>query len=201
MKLKNGSIYRVRAKIKSGFDSQLLGGKFMAPRGKNNPYYRTNDQLADDVYYVLNSDSLSIGAKHAVIFETTWLWTEADGKYTGCKYWSEKAVTHLHESEKVKSKILRHDHVIPRNYILKRLLYGDPMSKQEIHAFLQTNLIGCIVLKEEDDLLNDSGFQKDMPKDWSFGDDVWTRYRATGIKVCQIVWEKKLGRVLQRSSE
>lgn len=52
----------------------------MPPRGKNNPYYRTKEQLTDDVYNVLLSDNLSIGAKHAVIHEVTWLWTEFYGK-------------------------------------------------------------------------------------------------------------------------
>ncbi|QMV44263.1 hypothetical protein [Cohnella cholangitidis] len=165
----------------------------MAPRGKKNPYYRTNEQLADDVFHILQSESLSIGAKHAVVFEVTWLWTEAEGKYTGCKFWSKQALEHIDKPQGVKSKILRHDHVVPRNYIVKRLLFGELMSRQEVYKFLNDNLIGCIVTKEEDDLLNENGYQREMPKGWSFGGDVWARYKATDIEIHQISWNKKIG--------
>lgn len=171
----------------------------MAARGKNNPYYRTREQLADDVYNVLNSDKLSLGAKHAVIFETTWLWTEIEGKYTGCQYWSKKACAHLHESETIKAKILRHDHVVPRNYIVKRFLYGDMMSSEEVYSFLKTNLVGCILLKSEDDYINKIGYQRKMPSNWNFGDNIWSRYTEAEIDVCEIIWEKKKGSVLENT--
>lgn len=167
----------------------------MPPRGKNNPYYRTKEQLADDVYNVLISDNLSIGAKHAVIHEVTWLWTEFYGKYTGCPFWSKNALQYLLETEQMKAKILRHDHIVPRNMIIKRLLYGQQMKREDLLSFLDENLIGCVLLKEEDSYLNDIGYQRVMPKGWSFGDNAWGRYKKGNFEVYRITWDKRNGEV------
>lgn len=170
----------------------------MPPRGKNNPYYRNKEQLADDVYNVLLSDNLSIGAKHAVIHEVTWLWTEFDGKYNGCPYWSKNALVYLDKPGKEKAKLLRHDHVIPRNLIIKRLLYGQKMSRDELFDFLHQNLLGCVVLKEEDTYLNDIGYQRVMPSGWEFGDSVWGRYIEADIAGFEMHWDKRKGKVKRR---
>jgi hypothetical protein len=167
----------------------------MPPRGKNNPYYRTKEQLAEDVYNILLSENLSIGAKHAVIHEVTWLWTEFNGKYTGCPYWSKKSSKYLHETEQKKSKILRHDHIVPRNMIIKRLLYGHKMDSQELSNFLKKHLIGCVLLKEEDTYLNNIGYQRVMPQGWEFGEFAWERYKEASIEVFKIDWEKRKGKI------
>ncbi|RIX59292.1 hypothetical protein D3P08_03815 [Paenibacillus nanensis] len=70
------------------------------------------------------------------------------------------------------------------------------MSRNELHNYLETNLIGCIVTKEENELLKNSGYESEMPDGWSFGDDVWARYQATGIEYFQVNWNKRKGTVV-----
>lgn len=170
----------------------------MAPRGKNNPLYRTKEQLIDDVFNILMVDKLSVGAKHAVIFEATWLWTEHDGKYTGCAHWSKKALDYVHEPEKVKGNILIHDHVVPRNLIIKRLLFGEPMSRNGLHDFLDANLVGGILLKEENGILNKLGLQRKMPNGWEFGDRIWARYKMADFEIYRVEWNGKISQVKEK---
>jgi hypothetical protein len=69
--------------------------------------------------------SLSYGTKHAVLAEVVWVWSEFDGKYTGCPHWSRAAAAAREAGEKARSFV--HEHVVPKRIIIERLfaLPGD----------------------------------------------------------------------------
>src|SRR5690606_35099406 len=54
---------------------------------------RTKERIAQDIAAVLNApaDWLSPRAKNAVLKNAIWAWTQFDGKYKGCKTWSQAA--------------------------------------------------------------------------------------------------------------
>ncbi|WP_341277993.1 hypothetical protein [Paenibacillus sp. FSL H8-0537] len=168
----------------------------MAKISKKNQHYRTKEEMANDIYNVLRVDTLSLAAKHAVIFQITWHWTEFFGKYTGCPCWSKKALVNINVPESTKSKLLRHDHVIPRKTILDHLFkHGGGMSRNEVYHFLDKNLVGCILLKEEDYVVSKQGKRQTMPDGWGFGDNIWERYISTDIEVFKVEWKGRNGTV------
>ncbi len=60
---------------------------------ENSLRYRKKEKMVSDVVFVLNTpdDQLSYAAKYSVLKQVTWAWTEYNGKYEGCEYWSVKA--------------------------------------------------------------------------------------------------------------
>jgi hypothetical protein len=86
------------------------------PRIPNdNPRYRTKDEICEDIAFVLNS-SLRYGSRFAVLSEAMWVWTEFNGKYDGCEYWSEEA-----SKVRDQQKMLVHEHIIPKSIVIHRL--------------------------------------------------------------------------------
>lgn len=156
----------------------------MARISPNNPRYRTKQQLAEDVAKVLKAD-LHYGTKFAVLREVVWVWTEYLGKYNGCIYWSDAAVRRFKREHS--RKRLRHEHVVPKKFVIDMLFDLQKPSVETIRAMLDKFLIGVVVTKEEDALLNVK-YSKAMPKEFSdkkspLFQDPWLRYRECGIKV------------------
>ena len=52
-----------------------------------------------------------------MLSEATWVWTEFEGKYHGCEYWSE-AAWKLQDQQ----KMLVHEHAVPKSLVIQRLL-------------------------------------------------------------------------------
>jgi hypothetical protein len=82
--------------------------------------HRTKDQMAKDVLAALNAP-MSYRAKEIVLLEVFSAWTESEGKYEGCSYWSEGA-WELYRQLEWKKKV-RHEHGIPKK-VLKKLLFS-----------------------------------------------------------------------------
>jgi hypothetical protein len=144
---------------------------------ESNDRYRTKDQLCSDIAFVLNS-SLHYGTKYAVLSEAAWVWTEFQGKYEGCEYWSKAALKFRGDPKR-----LVHEHVIPKKIVIKRLLkLSSPTAatassvRQELDSYCK----GAVITREEDASLNRLGFRSKMPSDWD-EKDLWARYKAAGI--------------------
>lgn len=158
----------------------------MARISKKNERFRTKDQICNDLAKMLRAD-LCYGTKWAVVAEVIWVWSEFDGKYKGCPYWSESAIkleedlrkTHTAMSA-VYPKRFVHEHIAPRTLITKRLFSMDEPTAERIKEFLDAFCIGVVVTKDEDGKLNELGLRSSMPKDWD-GKDPWARYRTAGI--------------------
>jgi hypothetical protein len=63
----------------------------MASISSKSRYYRTKETMCQDVAEVLNSQTLHSGTKRSVIDHVIWVWSEFEGKYKGCHYWSKQA--------------------------------------------------------------------------------------------------------------
>jgi hypothetical protein len=146
----------------------------MARIVEKNPRFRTKRRIAEDVAFVLNAP-LSWGTQYAVIAETLWVWSEFDGKYKGCKYWSERAWARRDD----KTKMLRHDHAVPKKILIAELRkLSGTATPDQIERLLGSYCIGVVITKEEDDLLNDNGHRSTLPGEEL---DPWARYRKAGI--------------------
>jgi hypothetical protein len=139
-----------------------------------NPRYRTKSELCRDVAVVLNS-SLHYGTKHAVLSEATWVWTEFEGKYHGCEYWSE-AAWKLQDQQ----KMLVHEHAVPKSIVIQRLLELSNPTADLVNQLLVSYCKGAVLTREEDARLNGLGLRSRMPDDWD-EQDVWARYAIAGI--------------------
>ncbi len=132
---------------------------------------RSREQLAQDAAFVIGSP-LSAGSKYALLDNILWVWSEFDGKYDGCKWWSEQALRDRTD--------LRHEHAVPRRYLIERLMNLGQPTLSEVSAMLSELCVGVVVTRAEDARLTSTGLRKRMPEDWD-GKDVLDRYRAAGI--------------------
>lgn len=108
-----------------------------------------------------------------------WMHSEACGKYQGCRYWSEGARQSFQRYGKVVTnkrifggEALRHEHLFPRNQLIKKLLSLDHPSLPEVKALLDRLNIGVVVTVEEDERLPSEGIDTDP----------WDRYRKAGVR-------------------
>ena len=148
---------------------------------ESNPRYRTKDVIAKDVAFVLDSQ-LSYGTKFAVLSDVTWVWTEFDGKYRGCAYWSKKAVRQRKRDPHSK---LRHDHSVPKKIVIEMLLRMPRPTPTKVRRMLNKFLIGVVVTPDEHRLLH-AGSDSTEPK--KYLRDSWLRYKKCGVKVIPGVW-------------
>jgi hypothetical protein len=153
----------------------------MARVSPKHPSYRTKEEIVRDLTYVLNAP-VSLGTKIAVINNAAWVWTEFDGKYEGCRYWSALAMMARKADRNFK---LIHEHVVPRDVIRKLLLELNPATDLKVSDVCNRFLIGVVVTEAEDSLLN-ALFSKTMPTEFwdathpSF-QDPWLRYKRFPI--------------------
>ena len=160
--------------------------ELMAKISERNRRFRTKEQIADDVAYILNSP-VSYGTKFAVLAEITWVWTEFFGKYTGCPYWSGQA---LMLPSKGLEKACTHEHVVPKQVVIDRLFALQAPTASDVYNLLDTFLIGCIVTTEEDKKLNAAGYNHKMPTE--FYDPAHPGYNNPWLRYinCGIAWQK-----------
>jgi hypothetical protein len=142
---------------------------------EKNPRFRTKEQICADVAVVLNAP-LSWGTQHAVIAEALWVWTEFDGKYDGCRVWSESAW-----ASRSSKKELRHDHAIPKALLVEQLrLLRNKASVEDVREILDQN-VGVVITKAEDAILTGCGLRSNLPVNEQF--DPMSRYRVASINV------------------
>lgn len=149
----------------------------MARVPERNPRYRTKEQICGDLATLLNAP-ITWGTQFAAIGEALWVWSEFDGKYSGCKYWSKNAW-----SLKSDRKELRHDHAVPKKVVLERLeaLRGDATSAK-VRKVFDAWCIGVVITRDEDATLTRCGLRSRMPDNWDEKDQ-WSRYRAAKIAI------------------
>jgi hypothetical protein len=146
---------------------------------ESNLRFRTKEQICADVSTVLRS-SLHYGTKYAVLSEVTWVWSEFNGKYVGCKYWSKAAWRLRGGDEK-----LVHEHLVPKKEIIGQLVQLKNPSPESVREVLERFCIGVVVTAEEDQRLNKLGLRAKMPEGWD-GQDPWARYVVAKIKVVAV---------------
>jgi hypothetical protein len=145
---------------------------------EKNLRHRTKIELCNDIAFVLNSN-LHYGSKYAILSDATWVWTEFEGKYVGCEYWSE-AAWNIRSRLKERPNPLVHEHVIPKGIVIKRLLELPDKTADSVNELMAKYCIGAVVTKAEDDRLNSRGLRSKMPDGWN-EDDVWARYKEAEI--------------------
>jgi hypothetical protein len=150
--------------------------KTMARIPEKSPRFRTKERLSQDIAAVLSSPDLSYGTKHVVLADAVWVWSEFYGKYAGCPFWSVAA----REANSIKE--LCHEHVVPKRYIIQRLLDLSPPTPEDVHGVLSTYCIGAVVTRDEDRQITQAGFRSSMPDEWDTK-DIWIRYRLAGIQM------------------
>lgn len=92
---------------------------------------------------------------------------ESSNKYFGQPYWSHRAIERVNQnlrSKKPPCKSLRHEHVVPKKFIVAKILASD---KSETSIYQIVNLFGhaVVVTEEEDKLLDYAGFRSTLPGD------------------------------------
>jgi hypothetical protein len=148
----------------------------MARIPEKSPRFRTKERISQDIAVILSLPHLSYGTKHVVLADAVWVWSEFYGKYDGCPYWSIAAK----QANSIKD--LCHEHVVPKRYIIERLLALSPATAEDVYRILSVYCIGAVVTREEDRQLTKAGFRSSMPDDWDTI-EVWIRYRLSGIQM------------------
>lgn len=146
----------------------------MGGTSQSNPRYRTKAELCTDIAFVLNSD-LHYGTKYTVFDNAMWVWTEFEGKYKGCEYWSEAALDFADDERK-----LVHEHAVPKKLLIEMLMNLSNPSSDSVQQMFQNYCKAAVITKAEDASLNRLGLRSKMPADWD-GKDPWARYKAAGI--------------------
>src|SRR5258707_659741 len=121
---------------------------------------RTKEQMAKDVLIALSAP-MSYRAKEVVLLDVFSAWTESEGKYKGCPYWSEGAWELRYEWNLKKN--VRHEHGVPKK-VLKEVLFDlEKLTEEMVAGILECFLIGVVVTVEEDKKLN-KHFKSEMPE-------------------------------------
>jgi hypothetical protein len=148
----------------------------MARISERNELYRTKAEIASDVAFALRTDALHLAAKRAIIDQAIWVWSEFDGKYDGCPYWSPDAIRAQKNGEQ-----LIHEHPVPRKVIRTKLFALRKPSPDNVFRLLKKLCVGVVLSKKEDALLNKLGLRAAMPSGWN-ETDIWARYTEAKIK-------------------
>jgi hypothetical protein len=142
---------------------------------------RTKEEMCVDVCNVLISE-LHYDTKYAVFADVIWKWTLVDGKYDGCKYWSEDALKVRENGGK-----FIHEHVVPKKLIIEHLMSLENPSQESVKHILEACCIAVIVTVEQDKKLNKLGLRSKMPEGCDISNP-WARYEKAEIKVIKPDW-------------
>lgn len=156
-------------------------GEPMAKISNKSAGYRTKEEICRDVAFILNYKELHRGTQLAVMDQAIWVWSEFDGKYEGCKYWSKNAEAFPKSDAR---KNLVHEHLVPRKVIRQKLLSFENLTASVVRSVLEAWCIGVVVTKEEDQRLNSLKLGSSMPQGWD-GIDAWARYKHAGIEIAE----------------
>lgn len=147
----------------------------MAKVPDSNSKYLSKGVICRDVAEILSSPTLHFRTKYAVLKNVAWAWSEFQGKYDGCPYWSEAALA----CERTKRKLI-HEHAVPKSVLIKMLFEIKNPTPKSVEDILSRYCVAVVVTKDEDRLLSKAGLRSKMPADWD-GSDLWARYRKVGI--------------------
>ena len=164
----------------------------MPPYSPKHPCFRTLEQVAEDVAYVLKAP-LTEGTKFAVLNNACWAWTEFGGKYQGCPRWTKLAMLRrcvaFKNGLKRRFEGLRREHAVPRSLVIELLRNLDTPTPTSVYEICNKFLHGVVVTKEEDDILN-CLYRKHMPSE--FFDptspeyhDPFLRYKRCEIEIVE----------------
>ena len=85
------------------------------------------------------------------------------------------------------NKGLRHEHVVPRNVLAKRIV-ADNMDEYRIVEFLRVFCRAVIIDKDDDNKFSKGKLGKSMPKGWEWDpNDVYARYKKLDL-LDNLVW-------------
>ncbi|SDJ86037.1 hypothetical protein [Sediminibacillus albus] len=163
----------------------------MARLSKNNRKYMSKPDMIKSlvkIYELYSRSEVPLANVHILLDHFLWGWTEFEGKYKGCKWWSENAYNQFINSKKETAGLI-HEHVVPRNVIRVKFLemLDNGCNEEELYRFLYQYLFACIITKEEDHLLRNSGFKNQLGQELH-KETIWYRYEQAKIKVKQISW-------------
>jgi hypothetical protein len=153
---------------------------------KTDPRFRTKNQIATDISFILAAPIFE-GTKFAVLKDAMWTWTELDGKYSGCKFWTPLAFAKQHVNRIAKRNAwsgLRHEHIVPKRVVIDMLRALKDPTPEAVFEICENFLIAVVVTTEEDAILNE--FRSLMPPDFynpaspSYRDP-WLRYKHSKI--------------------
>jgi hypothetical protein len=96
----------------------------------------------------------------------------------GYKYYSKNAYNAVLAGQ---TKFTR-DHFFPKREFKRILLAADDPKPDQTRKLMETYGEVCVITREEHALLKDAGLDRGMPHGWKIGDDIFERYKATGIK-------------------
>ncbi len=153
--------------------------------------YNEKNIFINVIYELLNGESFNNDLGRIIqlklLRNTIWQWTGRNGKYDGCKIWSEKAYNLFKQNDNKKNLNLVHEHIIPIKLLLNEII--NLKTKEQISLFLD-KANGACILREEDSILNKNGYRSNMPenlKDKSILnytlEDEFARYINSGIKL------------------
>ncbi len=135
---------------------------------------RTKPEICKDVAHILSAE-LKWGTKYAVLDDVLWTWSEFDGKYDGCRYWSPAALRFKNYEKK-----LIHEHAVPKSEIIKIIIKRQHRSAAAVNRILSKYCVGVAITRDEDKKLNNLGLRVKMPDGWD-KQDIRARHRAADI--------------------
>lgn len=171
---------------------------------------RTKEDMFSDVVNTLNSN-LTPKAKYDILDAVFSDWTEFYGKHEGCKFWSKKAIGEYREKknnnpnfkakdngkvETDKNKHFVHEHIVPKISIMRMFLSEQDPNEFFVYEKLVNNLIGAVILKEEDTKINKQ-YRSTLPNEFYDENDPlnkrrtnpWWRYIKNNIDIVLCEWD------------
>lgn len=176
----------------------LKGGFFMMR--KTNKKYRTKEQMLQDALIILNAP-ISYGTKYVVLDNICWLWSENQGKYEGCMYWSQQALKDLEIVKKLKESNKKfnhgdffvHEHVVPRVLAIDMIINTENLNEITLKKLFDKYLLSAIITVKENKKLDSSGVKQQMPDEFYIKDSLnynneWIRYIKNDINIEKVEW-------------
>lgn len=105
-----------------------------------------------------------------------WKWTEAHGKYKGCRFWTRKALAAKSHKE------LAHEHVVPRRLVVEQLCAIADPDEAAVRELFEAMAVACVVTRDE---------HRNLPEvDWEeLVTDPWARYEYADVEVVD-TWDE-----------
>lgn len=75
-----------------------------------------------------------------------------------------------------------YEHAIPVSIVRDKLFSSD-LSKEDVFSVLKACGPVAMILRDEDQILNQYGLQRKMPDGWVWGDSPLARYQVAGIEI------------------
>ncbi|SEQ94399.1 hypothetical protein SAMN05216232_3749 [Virgibacillus subterraneus] len=164
----------------------------MARISEKNRKYISKADIVGSVSKVYQLYTLSeLPNFHILLDHFLWAWKEYNGKYKGCKWWSEKAYEQYVKREENKTKGLIHDHVVPRDVIRQEILkmVTNNCTEEQLYNFFDRHLLGCVITKEEDNTFRKLGLRNILGCNLDTH-TTWNRYEVAKISRKKVMWRK-----------